>query len=824
MTQDPSSTRAGSDGVPDPRDVAELLCDALKIVARHDTILTPSAFEELGAVIKARVPFFHLAITKAETPGYFRVVAMTRGEVEAVLPFRTRLQSSAAIHEKLYVRGEAYVSSALDKGNDLERSSVPFGFGSYAAFPVKSPESGQVIAALLVAFREQLDPDHPALVYLSTIVPHLGASVSRGLDDRREARASRILEASGDAMVAWDSEGRLVDLNRAAERLIGAERAQLLGTSMQELFGALPIGPSVGQRLTLYARDGRKVTVAATVSPMQGDPLVFAHALFRDLSEVVAAEQRASDRLTQLRELSEQHRLLLDNAPLLIFRLDPETNELLYLNKHAEHLFDVSAALALETPGFLLHAHVDPEGVLAFEEAVIVAKLGQVMPPYEARLRRKRGEPIVARGTVYPILGQGSRVVGIEGILLDVTSEQAARSRLVQADRLATVGMLSAGVAHEINNPAAFMLLGLDVLSRTLAGPNVTMTEDVEAQVKQLVSDLRETGRRIVDIARDMRLFASPPVARAGRRTLVDVARTVESALTITRAQIVEKAELDVSIAPDLPLVAMDDGRLGQVMVNLLVNAAQAIGEARAARGPMPGDRVRIAATATDAQVTVTVEDTGIGMRPDVIDRVFTPFFTTKHPELGTGLGLAISKQILDAAGGKIIAESPGSLGDPPRGSRFVITLPAHVPAGEAVTPRTRAEHIGRARVLVVEDEVLLGKALADQLSERHDVTLVTGADQALTLLGSERFDVVLCDLKMPTMGGEELYRRVAATDPEMGKRFIFMTGVSFGPELERFLGDVGAPLLEKPFPIRRALGVIDEVTARARAEATRSA
>ncbi len=814
----PSDDSRGSPGTSRTQEL-QLLADALRVVARFDTLLQPDALEELGRVIRARIPFFHLAITRAETPGFFRVLALTRGEGEAALPFRTRLQSTPAIYEQIYERGEPYVATDLKSGIDIERSGAQLGFGSYVVHPVRSPVTGAVIAGLIAAFREPKGATMPEAAFFGELVKSLGASIARGLDERREARASRILEASGDAMLAWDSEGRLVDLNRAAEQLVGAERGQLLGTSMQELFGAIPTGPTSGQRLTLYTRDGRRVTVAASVSPMQGDPLVFAHALLRDLSEVVAAEQRASERLTELRALSEQHTLLLDNAPLLIFRLDPMTNELLYLNRHAEHLFGVPAARALEMPAFLVHAHVDPEGVLAFEEAVIVAKLGQVMPPYEARLRREQGEPLTARGTVYPILADGNRVVGIEGILLDVTSERAARSRLVQADRLATVGMLAAGVAHEINNPAAFMLLGLDVLARSLAGPAVKMPPEVGEQVKQLVSDLRETGRRIVDIARDMRLFASPPVAQGGRRTLVDVARTIESALTITRAQIVEKAELEVDIAADLPLVAMEDGRLGQVMVNLLVNAAQAIAEARATRGGTSGDRVRISATSNDHKITVVVEDTGVGIRRDVLDRVFTPFFTTKNPEVGTGLGLAISKQIVDAAGGEITAESPGTLGDPPAGSRFVITLPAHTPENaERVIPRQKQQEVGtRARVLVVEDEVLLGKALADQLSERHDVSVVTGGEEALAVLSSQKFDVVLCDLKMPTMGGEELYRRVVAMEPDIGSRFVFMTGVSFGPELERFLGDVGAPLLEKPFPIRRALAVIDEVAGRAK-------
>ncbi|MBK8941693.1 MAG: response regulator [Polyangiaceae bacterium] len=108
-----------------------------------------------------------------------------------------------------------------------------------------------------------------------------------------------------------------------------------------------------------------------------------------------------------------------------------------------------------------------------------------------------------------------------------------------------------------------------------------------------------------------------------------------------------------------------------------------------------------------------------------------------------------------------------------------------------------------------MEDEVLLGKALADQLSESHEVALVTNAEDALGRIARQRFDAVLCDVKMPAMSGEELYRAVAARDPEQARRFIFMTGVGFSPELQGFLAEVGAPMLEKPFPIRRALAII---------------
>ncbi len=797
----------------------ELLARALGIVARHETIVAPDAFDELVDLLRKPTGFFHLAITRSERPGFFRVLASTRGEVERVLPFRTLLSSTRRIYETVYQRAQAHIVSDLQKGIDIEQRGAKVGVGSYAMFPIPEGPGGNIIAALVVAFQDTQAAQGSNIALFTELAASIGPSVARGILAGQRERALRILDASGDALIAWDQEGRVTDLNRAAERLVGATRSELLGIPIQELFGAIPIGPSTGQRLSLRTRDGRLLMVAATVSPVHGDPLVFAHALLRDLSDVMAAEQDAADRLSQLRELTEQHMVLLDNAPLLIFRLDPESHEVLYLNRHAEHLFGVPAARALSTPGFLRDAHVDPEGATAFEEAVIVAKLGQVMPAYEARLRREGGEPIIARGTIYPILSELGRVVGIEGILLDVTSERAVRSRLLQADRLATVGMLAAGVAHEINNPAAFMLLGLDVLARTLGGAAVRMAPETEQQVKQLVADLRDTGRRIVEIARDMRTFASPPPRGANRRTLVDVGRTIESALTITRAQIVEKADVEIDLASDLPLVVMDDGRLGQVMVNLLVNAAQAVAEARATRGPLAGgDKVRIATRLESDFVVVEVEDTGNGIKRDVIDRVFVPFFTTKMPEVGTGLGLAISKTIVESAGGSIGVESPGGLGDPPCGARFLIRLPAHLPEAEAPESGRATEHASRrGSVLIVEDEVLLGKALADQLSESHEVTLVTSAEEALGRIARQRFDAVLCDVKMPSMGGEELYRAVASRDPEQAKRFIFMTGVGFSPELQRFLAEVGAPMLEKPFPLRRALSIIAEHLASAK-------
>jgi signal transduction histidine kinase len=534
-------------------------------------------------------------------------------------------------------------------------------------------------------------------------------------------------------------------------------------------------------------------------------------------------------RLARIHELEEQHRTLLDNAPLIIFRLEadeadlsaptssglpnPANLALVYLNRHAERLLGVPMAEALGTRGFLRAAHADPEGVAAFDAAVESAAGGARSLPYEARLSRRGGEAITVRGSVYPLLAEGGHVAAIEGVLADVSAEHAARTRLVQADRLSTLGMLAAGVAHEINNPAAFILLGLDLLDRQLAGPGVLLGEGVAESARETLRELRDSIRRIVDIARDLRLFASAPAS--GRRAVVDVNRTVESALSLTRGQILERAQIELDLG-DVPPVLMDDGRLGQVVVNLLVNAAQAIPRSFSAE-----QRIAVSTRSDGRAVEIEVEDTGVGIPEENLARMWQPFFTTKSPAEGTGLGLSISRDIVERAGGTIVAHSParpGLAGRPHTpGARFVITLPAAGQSEPALAPQSPvpAAALPAARVLIVDDELSLARALAEEIGRLHHVTVAGGAEAALARLAESRFDVVLCDLRMPGMSGEALYARVREQDPEQAEGFVFMTGVGFGAGVEDFFAAPGRLLLEKPFPAGKALEMIARVMKR---------
>ena len=674
-----------------------------------------------------------------------------------------------------------------------------------------------MVALLVLTYPDVGESRQVAADVVQEVADAIGPAIERGAHLAREHRLALILETSSDAMLAWDREGRITDCNGAASVLAGRPRGELIGTPIAELLDPVPHAATnavtEGARLSLLARSPsglRRVTVAATVTPAPHDALVATHALLRDLSQVVHAEREAAARLARIHELEEQHRTLLDNAPLIIFRLQPARGELVYLNRHAERLLGVPTAEALRTPGFLRAAHADPEGVAAFDAAVALAGGGARGGPYEARLTRRGGDEITVRGTVYPLLAEGGRVAAIEGVLVDVSAEHKARTRLVEADRLSTLGTLAAGVAHEINNPAAFILLGLDLFDRLLSGPGVSMDAPASANAQETLRELRDSIRRIVDIARDLRLFASPPAPDGGRRAIVDVNRTVESALSLTRGQILERAGIEKHLE-EVPPVLMDDGRLGQVVVNLLVNAAQAIPKSYAGE-----HRVTVSTRSDGRAVEIEVLDTGVGIADENMARIWQPFFTTKSPDVGTGLGLSISREIVERAGGTILVESPAS--PSLAGSRFVIRLPAAGRSEATIPPPPSPLPTAAppaARVLIVEDEPALARALAEEIGRVHDVVVAGNAEAALALLVDTYFDVVLCDLRMPGMSGEALYAKVLAQAPHAAEGFVFMTGVGFGADVERFLAASARPVLEKPFAAALALETIARVLKR---------
>ncbi len=391
------------------------------------------------------------------------------------------------------------------------------------------------------------------------------------------------------------------------------------------------------------------------------------------------------------------------------------------------------------------------------------------------------------------------------------TRREAKRmhEQLVISDRLASVGMLAAGVAHEINNPLAVIMSNLEFAmlylfaSRPELGPSLTESSDLtrlRAQIGEPLKDAREAAERVRDIVRDLKLFSRS----SDEVGPVDVQRTLESSLRMAWNEIRHRARL-VKDYSEVPPVEANESKLGQVFVNLLVNAAQAMPE-----GDAEHNVIRVT-TRVDpsSRVLIEVHDSGMGIPPENLSRIFDPFFTTKPIGAGTGLGLAICHRIVDAFGGDIRVKS--TLG---RGTSFQVLLPRSRPyAFEKAVSRTgAAEARRRGKVLIVDDEAAFGVIVRRVLSPEHDVTAVTSAAGALEVVrAGHRFDVILCDLMMPQMTGMDLHAELSRLAPDQAARMVFLTGGAFTAGARAFLDEVPNQRIEKPFDNESLHALVNE-------------
>jgi signal transduction histidine kinase/CheY-like chemotaxis protein len=380
---------------------------------------------------------------------------------------------------------------------------------------------------------------------------------------------------------------------------------------------------------------------------------------------------------------------------------------------------------------------------------------------------------------------------------------------LAERHRMAGLAALSAGVAHQINNPLTYLSLNLEHVLRKLRAASasddpmahLSCSSDGDGSGLQgLVQSLQyavEGANRVKRVVHDLLTFAQ---GNAEHHGLVDLRGVLESATQMAWYEIRHRARVSKLLA-DVPFVEANEARLGQVFFSLLMNAAQSIPEGQADR-----HEVRVE-TRTDAQGNAVVEiaDTGTGIAPEDLPRIFDPFFTTKGLD-SPGLGLAISHGAIKSLGGDIVVTSTAG-----RGTAFRVVLP---PAQGS--PRAAATNPGKTtkslvhRVLVVDDDLLVGRALARALSEENEVEVVTDGREALTRLASgERYDVVLCDLMMPAMAGMDLYAEIVRREPQIASRFVFMTGGTFTPQARAFVESVVNPCLQKPMDLAELRSIV---------------
>jgi PAS domain S-box-containing protein len=437
----------------------------------------------------------------------------------------------------------------------------------------------------------------------------------------------------------------------------------------------------------------------------------------------------------------------------------------------------------------------------------ILASDGVELPEtQEARLTRADGRTMPVEVRVVRVAFDGRPALAC--VVQDSTERRALQARLIFSDRMASVGTLAAGVAHEINNPLAFVVINLAFVSEQLErlAPHLPSDALQGVSIPELLDALgeaQEGSQRVRRIVRDLKTFSR---IDEERREQVHIERVVETCMNMARHESRNRARLEKDFDPVDPITA-NEGQLVQVFLNLLVNAAQAIEP-----GHVEQNSIRVSIRPRDeGGVRVTVTDTGSGIEPQILPRIFDPFFTTRPVGAGTGLGLSICHNIVTSLGGRITVETEQG-----RGSSFHVDLPPE-PPGEVQRDSLVPEHAPerRGRILVIDDEPGVGAALKRILRSHHDIEYLTKAREALERLKNEPpFDVILCDLMMPEMTGMEFFETLRKETPSIAERVVFFTGGAFTPEASAFLEHVPNRRIEKPIDGNHLHNVLQEVLA----------
>jgi two-component system, NtrC family, sensor kinase len=414
---------------------------------------------------------------------------------------------------------------------------------------------------------------------------------------------------------------------------------------------------------------------------------------------------------------------------------------------------------------------------------VAEAREGVAARAQEMTLLRRDGKEVVADLVTLRVTFEGRPA--LITIARDFTERKQMQAQLMLSDRMASMGTLAAGIAHELNNPLSYVIANLDFVHGDMEpGPAEAGRVD---EWRQVLGEAREGAERVRQIVRQLKSFSRVDEDRQGP---VELHRVLDSVAQMAANEVRHRARLVKDYGP-LPIITGNDGKLFQVFLNLVINAAHAIPE-----GSVEANEIRLV-TREDARgwAVVEVRDTGSGIRPEHLGRIFEPFFTTKPQGVGTGLGLPICHTLVRAHGGDLSVES--TMGE---GTTFRVALPPAAGAAAQARGLTPVPLALPTRVLIIDDEPAVAAALGRMLEGHHVEIAHGGAQGQAMLLRDPGYDIIFCDLLMPERTGMELYAEVTARFPELAQRFIFMTGGGFTPRAREFLAGGQHRVLDKPF------------------------
>jgi PAS domain S-box-containing protein len=403
------------------------------------------------------------------------------------------------------------------------------------------------------------------------------------------------------------------------------------------------------------------------------------------------------------------------------------------------------------------------------------------------------------RGVFSPIADGEGRIAGGIGIFEDVSERIHVERALARSDRMASLGTLAAGVAHELNTPLAYVLSSLEGARAHLTAAEIVRIREAVETIDTAI----EGTLRMRDIVRELRSFAQEGEPQLGP---VDPRAAIESAIRLAWPRTHDRVRIRAELAPDVPTVLASEQKLVQVIVNLLVNARDATEQRKGGSSPIEVV-LRVEGGGTEnGEVVIDVRDRGVGIPRENLERIFDPFWSTKRS--GLGIGLSLSHSIVTSFGGRIEAESEVG-----HGSTFRVYLRPTEPVDE----RARVpEPESRARILIIEDEPRLAFTLKIALEGDHDVVTATrGRDAIELLMRDQAFDLILSDLTIPDVNGQEIYDRIRSKTPDLAARFVFMTGGAFTEPMRAFLASCDNLQLDKPFDVAEVTRALAHVRRR---------
>jgi len=617
-----------------------------------------------------------------------------------------------------------------------------------------------------------------------------------------EIRFQELFESLREGIFFTSPEGDILDANPALVRMLGfATKEELKAHNFREFYldparrDALVMemqetGSAQDSELELRAKDGRLIRCLASgfaIRDVTGR-LIRLQGTLVDVTERFEIKRR-------LHEEQEFVRRLIDNFPDIIAVLDME-GRFTYISPRVQ---DTLGQPPEDYIGKILGEYAHPDDMRRVQEMFESVKNGRTLSGQaEYRTRHANGAWRTLRATAGPLFDASGKIHGVVASARDVTDAVQAEHQTVQREKLASMGQMMAGAAHELNNPLT-AILGVSDLLRERAADDSTRRQ-TEIVLQQ--------ARRAAGIVQNLLAFSRPLAQGRGK---IQLAEIVQRALAMQRTSLEQKKiAVELDCAAGLPTLEGDAKLLMQVFSNLIVNAEQAISSSR------DHGKLKISLSSSAGNLVAVFADDGTGIAPENLRRIFDPFFTTKRPGGGTGLGLTICLAVAKEHGGRIEVQST-----PGNGATFRVILPVAteiLPAGSGAIQRSSAATpISSALVghsaLVVDDEESIREIVQEGLSARGmKVEGAASAEEALMHIVADTYDVILCDYNLPGLNGEQLFEKLRAKAGKSTPRFVFMTGDMLDTSIVTAFGEKGAHVMQKPFHVAALATLLAEI------------